>query len=352
MIEAFTDMIRDLFHEGGPLLYILIALTLWVSLSSKKSRADGTYLGVPKYRRMMFFIMPTRNESVVYFDREIRAEKLEAYLTRAKARWDVDITHMGVAALNIGLAENPRMNQFVVGHRMYARRGRWITFSMKRKKLNREAKLSAVKLEARDGETFRELCDRINAEIHVERSGVKTHADREFDLLNALPRPVLWFANHLIRWLDYYNILPHDAFIKHDGMYTSAFLANLGSIGMDPGYHHLYEHGTCPLFIMIGQTRDQPVVEKGEIVPGRVIPIRFSYDERIADGLTAHHGIESVVRVLSDPFTWLGCVEDDGSDAVQMWPREPHEHLDDSETSQETPQETPQEISQDAKSES
>lgn len=321
MLDNLADFWGAL-SGGGIASYLSGALILWVLLSLKKSRADGDHLKIPKYRRMMSFIMPTRNESVVYFDREIRAEQLEAYLARAKEKWDVDITHISVAALNIGLAANPRMNQFMIGRRMYARRGRWITFSMKRKKLNREAKLSAVKLEAHDGETFRELCDRINAEINVERSGVKTHADREFDLLNILPRSILWFANHLIKWLDYYNILPYNAFIKHDAMYTSAFLANLGSVGMGPGYHHLYEHGTCPLFIMLGQIKEQPVVENGELVVGRVLPIRFSYDERIADGLTASYGIESFVGVLENPSAWLGCLEEDGSDAVAMWPRE------------------------------
>jgi hypothetical protein len=299
---------------------LLGLFVLWVVLSMKTGRKDGTFLKVPKYRRMMFFIMPSRNESVVYFDREIRAEPIEAYIEKTKPLFGASLTHAGVAALNIGLAENPRMNQFVVGRRMYKRDGRWITFSMKRKKLNKHAKLSAVKLQMQDGETFRELCQRINGGIKVERSGVKTAADKEFDLLDVLPRAGLWWANKLIRWLDYYNILPYDLFIKEDGMYTSAFLANLGSVGMGPGYHHLYEHGTCPLFLMFGKVEERPVVEDGEVKVGRVMHVRFSYDERIADGLTAKFGIESVARVLGDPERWLGCLAEDGGDAKPMWP--------------------------------
>jgi hypothetical protein len=103
-------------------------------------------------------------------------------------------------------------------------------------------------------------------------------------------------------------------------MYTSAFLANLGSVGMGPGYHHLYEHGTCPLFLMFGKVEERPVVEDGEVKVGRVMHVRFSYDERIADGLTAKFGIESVARVLEDPERWLGCLAEDGGDAKPMWP--------------------------------
>lgn len=306
-----------------PPLYLLGGLlAVWTLLTLNTYRADGTYLRVPKFRRMMFFIMPTRNESIVYFDRVVRFEAMEDYLAKAKAAFSADITHVGVAALNIGLAENPRMNQFVVGRRMYARKGRWVTFSMKRQAMNKEAKLSAVKLEINDGESFRALCERINSNIGLERSGKKTASDIEFDVLDVLPRPGLWFANHLIRWLDYYNLLPYNAFIKGDGMYTSAFLANLGSLGMGPGYHHLYEHGTCPLFLMFGQVEERPVVEDGQVKVGKVLHIRFSYDERIADGLTARDGIESVVRVLENPSEHLGCIEADGSDTRPMWPRQ------------------------------
>jgi pyruvate/2-oxoglutarate dehydrogenase complex dihydrolipoamide acyltransferase (E2) component len=71
---------------------------------------------------------------------------------------------------------------------------------------------------------------------------------------------------------------------------------------------------------MIGQIKDEPVVENGAVVPARVLHIRFSYDERIADGLTARGGIEAVARVLEDPARWLGCVAEDGSDTRPIWP--------------------------------
>lgn len=297
-----------------------LLLVAWVLLTLKKSRPDGTFVGVHPYRRLMFFIMPGRNESVVYFDREFRAEPLLAYLEKAKEAFGGNMTHATVAAINIGMGENPAMNQFIVGRRMYARKGRHITFSMKRQKLNKKAKLAVVKLGMKDGESFRELTERINGKINVERSGKRTRADKEFDLFNALPRPILWFADHAIYWLDYYGLLPFNAFVKDDAMHTSAVIANLGSLGMGPGYHHLYEYGTCPLFMMVGKIEEKPVIEDGKIVIGKVMHIRFSYDERIADGFTAHFGIESVARVLSDPDRWLGCIAADGSDTKPMWP--------------------------------
>jgi len=249
----------------------------------------------------MQYIMPTRNESVVYFDSYVNAEELLKYLEDAKGRFKVDVTHTVVAAFNIALAMNPRMNQFVVGRRLYERDGRYLTFSMKREQLNKRAKLSVVKLRMLDGETFQQLCERINGNIRVERSGDKTYADKEFDLFLFLPRPLLRGAASFLRTLDYFNLLPA-SFIENDGMYTSLFIANLGSVGMGPGYHHLYEWGTCPLFAMIGKIEDRAVVVDGKVKAQKSMHIRFSYDERIDDGLTARHGIDSAVAVLENPY--------------------------------------------------
>jgi len=294
-------------------------VALWVLAHLKRSRPDGTLVKVPPFRRLMFYIMRGRNESIVFFEHAARAEKLEAWLDSLPADLGAHVSHACVAAINVALAENPRMNQFVVGRRIYLRDARYITFSMKRKKLNKDAKLSAVKLQMQDGETFPQLCARMNADIQVERSGKKTSADKEYDLFNLLPRPILEGAAAALRGLDHFNLLP-GFFIKGDGMYTSVFLANLGSLDMGAGFHHLYEYGTCPLFFMAGKIEARPVVQDGALAVGRVLPMRFSYDERIDDGLTARDGIRSLVRVLEDPEYWLGKPDGKGGWTRPIWP--------------------------------
>jgi hypothetical protein len=191
---------------------------------------------------------------------------------------------------------------------------------MKRKQLDRKAQLSMVKADFRDNETFRQLCERVNAQIGVERSGVKTSTDKEYALFNALPRPVLAAAVPLLRLLDYYNLLP-GFFIHGDGLYTGVFIANLGSIKMPSAYHHLYEWGNCPFFLAVGEIEERAVVEDGAVVVRRIMPIRITFDERIDDGLAGRYGIAAMVRVLEDPETWLGCLRPDGSDSLPMFPR-------------------------------
>jgi len=294
---------------------------LWILAHLKTSRRDGTLLRVHPYRRMMFMIMPTRTESLVYYDAYIDADRLLAYLERARARFGVDLTHAIVASANMALAANPAMNRFVVGRRLYQRSERILTFSMKRKAMDRKSKLATVKMVMEDGETFPELCARIDARVDVERSDRRTRADKEFELFDLLPRAVLRGAHKAMLVLDYFNLLPY-GFTKTDPLYTSIFVANLGSVGMSSAFHHLYEYGTCPLFLMAGKIEERAVVRDGQLVVRRQLPLRFTYDERIDDGLTAGDGIASMVRVLEDPERWLGCVAEDGSDRVPLWPRE------------------------------
>ena len=294
-----------------PWQWALAAAGILVVLAHyKTSRADSVFVKrVHPYRRLMWFVMPTRNECVVYYEDKIRAEKLLEYLEKAKPSLGCNITHAYVAALNVAIAESPTMDQFVIGRRLYKRKERSITFSMKRKAMDKKAKLAVVRMPMRDDESFASA-DRINNSIGHQRSGKKTHADKEYQLFDMLPRTFLRFFVWLFHALDYVNLLPH-AFTKEDALYTSAVVANLGSLGMDAGFHHLYEWGTSSVFAMVGQVKDEAVVEDGQLVAGKVLTVRYSYDERIDDGLGTKKAILRVNEIMSDPEKHLGCLDPD-----------------------------------------
>lgn len=304
--------------EGTWPLLLLAALALVAGwLESRTARADGVLLRAHPYRRLLWVVTPSRNAAAVTFDTRVDATALVAYLERADAAFGAHLTHAVVAAVLAGLAEVPRMNRFVVGQRLYQRRGEWVTFSMKRSRLDPKAKLAMVKLRGVPGESFRELVGRIDAEIGVQRSDAVTHEDREYGWFDRFPRVVLQVAVRLLRWLDARSLLPA-GFVEGDGLFTSVVVANLGSLGMGPAYHHLYEWGNCPLFLTVGAIEPQPVVVDGRLEIRPVLPLRWTYDERIDDGLNARFGIDAVVAVLEHPDERLGCLASDGADRVPI----------------------------------
>ncbi len=271
-------------------------------------RPDGDFIAkAHPYRRMLGYLMPGRNEAVVYYEDLVRAEAILDYIKRARVALgqDVGLTHCLVAASGMGMFICPEMNRFVVGKRLYQRNDVSVTFSMKRKQLDKKAKVSAVKMRFSPEDTFRSILDRINQNISVERSDAKTYTDKELGLLNVLPRPLLAGAMSAVRCADYFNVLPH-SFIKNDAFYTGMVIANLGSLGMNAGYHHLYEWGTAPLFMMVGKVEERAMVEDGEVVVRKILPIHWSYDERIDDGLTSFEGLSWVRKSLEDPEKYFG----------------------------------------------
>jgi pyruvate/2-oxoglutarate dehydrogenase complex dihydrolipoamide acyltransferase (E2) component len=70
--------------------------------------------------------------------------------------------------------------------------------------------------------------------------------------------------------------------------------------------------------MMVGKIEERAIVVDGQVVPARVIPIRYSYDERIDDGLNARFGIDAVNRALEAPYEHFGCLAEDGSDALAL----------------------------------
>jgi hypothetical protein len=113
------------------------------------------------------------------------------------------------------------------------------------------------------------------------------------DLLLRLPAPMIRLVLRLARGLDGLGLLPR-SMIDADPLFTSAFLANLGSVGLASGYHHLWEWGNCGVFGVFGR-----------ITPGadgrRGFELKWSYDERVDDGFYAAGSLELARERLEQP---------------------------------------------------
>jgi hypothetical protein len=101
--------------------------------------------------------------------------------------------------------------------------------------------------------------------------------------------------------LDYFNLLPASA-IHGDSLYCSAYLANLGSIGLNAVQHHLFEWGTCPFFVVIGKIQKDIILsDSGEIIVEDMATSTFTLDERITDGISYAHIIGLLINLIENP---------------------------------------------------
>jgi hypothetical protein len=59
----------------------------------------------------------------------------------------------------------------------------------------------------------------------------------------------------------------------------------MGSLGIPPIYHHLYDFGNLPVFGAFGcKRRALEVEEDGSVVQRKYLDVKFVLDERIVDG--------------------------------------------------------------------
>ena len=270
-------------------------------------RPDGiAATDVAPFRRMLPFLMRTRTESAVYFEQDLDLTKTQAFIDRYNATHERRITvfHLFTHAIAKVLHARPRMNRFVVGNRVYQRDGVWISYSAK-KALADGSPIVVLKRKFDPSMSFEQTVDFMHGDVKAGRSDEKSHMDKELSLFLRLPGFLLALGVSIVRWLDSVNLLP-GAFIHPDPMYASMFIANLGSVKLESAFHHLYEYGNIPLFAALGRSKLVPVVdENGAITSRKICSVKYTFDERIEDGLYCAHSLELLRTMIEDPATHL-----------------------------------------------
>jgi hypothetical protein len=271
-------------------------------------RTDGELCkDLSPVRRLMPYLMRGRNEAIVYYDEPIDLTRVTPFLAAWNATHEDKLTlfHLVLCALGRVLHERPGLNRFVSGGRIYQRRGVSVSFAAKRA-FDDAAPLLTIKLELSPDETLEVLCARVRAAVGDVRTGAPRPVDREVQLVTKLPSWLLRAGLALFRWLDRVNLAPK-RMLEMDPMYASAFVANLGSIGLRPAWHHLYEYGTVSLFAVLGAAERRAVVgADGGLSVREEATLRFALDERINDGFYCVRSLGRLRELVESPEQLAG----------------------------------------------
>jgi len=142
-------------------------------------------------------------------------------------------------------------------------------------------------------ETLDEMLDGVYDRLGAGRAGQQTASDKEMNLMVRLPVFAIKVLMALARVGDDLGLLPRKI-IEADPLFTSIFLANLGSIHYPAGFRHLWESGTASLFGVMGR------IESGAN-GRRKITMAWTCDERIEDGLYSYYTLELIRAHLEEP---------------------------------------------------
>ena len=266
------------------------------------AKRDGRVVKVHALNAMFPYMMRTRTESLVYFNTSFDVENLLAYIDKKQAQGEeIKFFQMFVAAVVKLFKERPHLNRFVSGRKLYQRNDIKLSFIAK-KAASDESEETNVALTFNENTTFQDVLVKLKKDIKTAKSDdVKKDDDKVIETLMKLPRFMLRALFALLRWLDFYFNMPK-MFADVDPLRCSVYIANLGSIGIEAPFHHLFEWGNCSVFIAIGKIGYKPVaLEDGTIVAKKMVEVKLSLDERIADGFYFARSLELMEGYLKNP---------------------------------------------------
>ena len=269
-----------------------------------KDRPDGRYIrSAPAIQQITPYIMPHRCGANLLFDESVEITELDRYV-RAKRRAGMQgfgMTHVILAAYVRTVAKYPQVNRFVAGQRIYSRGEDIVVCMTVKKEMTKDSPDTVIKVHFRPDDTIREVYEKFNAAVVDAKDEMEnSNVDDAASLLTATPRMVLKLVVWLIRCLDYFGMAPK-SILELSPFHASIYFTSMGSLGIKPVYHHLYDFGTVPAFCAFGRKRRAEEIKDGEVVERKYMDLRFNLDERICDGFYYASVIKYFLRLLAHP---------------------------------------------------
>ena len=265
-------------------------------------RHDGRKIRtLPPMQYVAVSIMHKRNDAQNLFKSSIDYAYIDEYIRkkREEGLTGFGFMHVIVAAYVRMVSQKPALNRYIAGWKIFAR-NEIILSMMIKKEMKANAQESAIKVRFQPTDTAEDVYYRMEKAISEARQeGDSNTFDNVARIVSYLPSILLrWFVAFM-QFLDYFGIMPKIV-EEASPFHASVFISNLGSLGIPPIYHHLYNFGNVPVFITFGtKRRELQLNADGTTSPRTMIDYTVVTDERTTDGhylATALKGLEKLFR--------------------------------------------------------
>jgi pyruvate dehydrogenase E2 component (dihydrolipoamide acetyltransferase) len=261
------------------------------------------------FRRIAIGTWRWAKDPSVYGSLSLRADPALAYLEAFRARTGrrLTITHLMAKAVAIALAELPDANAILRFNRIWLREDVGVFFQVAMEDPRTgEIDLSGATIFDAHRKSMLEIVDELDARVAKVRRGDDEQLEGTRRTFHLIPFFLLGVVLDLLGFLAYtLNLdlrwagVPKDAF-------GSAMVTNVGSLGLEEAYVPLLAYSRVPLLVAVGAVREEPVVEDGQVVVGRVLRCFATFDHRVLDGVHAAHMARTLRRVFADPDAAFG----------------------------------------------
>lgn len=268
-----------------------------------KKKDQRRVKSVPPMNIISPYIMNDRIGSMNLMKDTISVSKLEQYIKekQQEGMQNISMMHVLIAAYVRLVSQRPQINRFIRGQRIWTRRTVEVALTIK-KEMKLESPDTVLKVVYEPDATMSEVYEKLNAEIEGYRNAPGGDFDNVAGVLSYVPGILLKGIIGLLRGLDYFNLMPKFLH-KVSPFHCSMFITSMGSLGIPPIYHHLYNFGSCPEFLAFGaKKREYKVRPDGSVYKDTTVGFTFAMDERICDGFYYASCLKLYKSILKDPW--------------------------------------------------
>ncbi len=263
---------------------------------------------LPPVAKLEPFIMETRSGAQNFIFDKINMTQIDKYIKKKQEEGlkSFNLMHVIIAAYVRTCSQRPAVNRFIKGQRVYTRELVSICITIK-KEMSLESPDTVLKIYLKPDATADDVYHTLNEKIEEYRNESSNGVDRAAKLLNFIPGFLLRWTVRFLRFLDYCSLLPR-GITEMSPFHASFFITSMGSLGIPPVVHHLYDFGSVPAFCSFGtKQREFKVNPDGSVYKYTYVDVTYNLDDRICDGyyfasaLKYMRGIFKKPEVLDTP---------------------------------------------------
>ena len=268
-------------------------------------RKDGYKLRtINPMNKMMPYIMPQRSDACNTYADMFDITKTDPFCRQKvrEGKTNFSFLHIMIAAYVRAISQRPALNRFVSGQKIYARKDIQIVMAIK-KTMTIDAPDTIIKVRFEPDDTVDEIYEKFNKVVTEVTS--KPDDKSSFDKLN---RVLAFIPGLFCRWtvkflnfLDYFGWLPKKL-LWLSPFHGSMIITSMGSLGIRPIYHHIYNFGNLPIFLAYGGRRSVVSCDRdGNVTTKKYIELKSVTDERICDGFYYASAFKLIKRHVENP---------------------------------------------------
>lgn len=267
-------------------------------------RRDGVLLrDIDSMHYIMPLMYPNRCDNEAFISETVDLTNAMQYLEKKNAQnpeYKYNVFQLIVTAVLKTITLRPQLNRFIANYNLYQRREVSAAFTIK-KVFKDESDEGLAFIHSKLEDNLDSIHDEIHRQVSYVRYEGKDQSTESMDALQKIPGFLKKALGVGARFLDRRGWMPQSV-IATDPFQSSVVLANLGSIKLHAGYHHLTNWGTTSVFVIIGEIKPRKLDDgQGGEALRMSVDLGLTVDERISDGFYCARAVKLLHTLLENP---------------------------------------------------